>query len=57
MNSWQIRSLLCLPVVAKAAAVPALQVLTPAMLHTIFRRMCDPDNPNNLAGTSCSAAC
>ena len=27
-----------------------LQVLTPAMLHTIFRRMCDPDNPNNLAG-------
>jgi hypothetical protein len=35
---------------AQQQAAPAMQVLTPAMLHTIFRRMCDPDNPNNLAG-------
>ena len=62
VDSWWSCSMLCMYVcqcvcslwckdgVAKAEAVAALQVLTPAMLHTIFRRMCDPDNPNNLAG-------
>ena len=33
-----------------AAAEAGQQMLTPAALHTIFRRICDPDNPNNLAG-------
>jgi len=37
--------------VLDAAADGGQQVLTPAALRTIFCRICDPDNPDNLAGT------